>query len=129
MILAKVVKCVKNFKKILKKNEEITCECILTVEHEYGTFMKEKFDYLKLFRKAQHGDSKSVELLSRAARGRVYVYIFRLTLNEHLAEDVSQETLLKLILPISPILLIAGAIIIAAVRTIVMAATLTFLIL
>ncbi len=59
--------------------------------------MRNRIDYLKLFGEAQLGDSESFELLSRAARQRVYVYIFRLTLNEHLAEDVSQETLLGLV--------------------------------
>ena len=55
--------------------------------------MRNQVDYLKLFRKARLGDGESFELLSRAARGRVYIYIFRITLNEHLVEDVSQETL------------------------------------
>ena len=71
MLLGKMATYSKFFKKIPKKNEKSARECILIVESKYGTFMKEKFDYLKLFRKAQLEDGKSFELLSRAARERV----------------------------------------------------------
>ena len=48
-------------------------------------------------RDAQHGDPKSMDRLAEAARPRLYAYIYRLTLNHDLAQDLLQETLLKMV--------------------------------
>ena len=52
---------------------------------------------LKLIKQAQRGDRASVERLAGLLTSKVYAYIYRLTLNHHLAEDLCQETLLELV--------------------------------
>ncbi len=54
-------------------------------------------DCLELVKQAQLGDRASLERLAGLLRPKVYAYIYRLTLNHHLAEDLSQETLLDLV--------------------------------
>jgi RNA polymerase sigma-70 factor (ECF subfamily) len=51
----------------------------------------------ELVRKAQNGCQLSMESLIRQAEGGLYTYIFRLTLNHSLAEDIKQETLLEVV--------------------------------
>lgn len=48
-------------------------------------------------RQAQLGDRVSLDRLAEGARQRLYSYIYRLTLNHDLAQDLLQETLLKMI--------------------------------
>lgn len=52
---------------------------------------------VELLRKAQLGDRESMSRLARLARGRLFAYLFRLTLNNDLAQDLSQETLLTMV--------------------------------
>jgi RNA polymerase sigma-70 factor (ECF subfamily) len=48
-------------------------------------------------RHAQLGDPKSMDRLAEAARQRLYAYIYRLTLNHDLTQDLLQETLVKMV--------------------------------
>lgn len=52
---------------------------------------------LETIRRAQANDAQSQTLLSEAANKRVFTYIYRLTLDYHLAEDLTQECVLDLI--------------------------------
>jgi RNA polymerase sigma-70 factor (ECF subfamily) len=51
----------------------------------------------QLVRQAQLGDRVSLDRLAEGARQRLYAYIYRLTLNHDLAQDLLQETLLKMV--------------------------------
>lgn len=48
-------------------------------------------------RRAQLGDRVSLDRLAEGARQRLYAYIYRLTMNHDLAQDLLQETLLKMV--------------------------------
>src|SRR5512142_2597465 len=48
-------------------------------------------------RQAQLGDRQSMDRLAEAAQQRLYAYLYRLTLNHDLAQDLLQETLLKMV--------------------------------
>ena len=54
-------------------------------------------DFAQLVRQAQLGDRVSLDRLAEGARQRLYAYIYRLTLNHDLAQDLLQETLLKMV--------------------------------
>ena len=51
----------------------------------------------QLVRHAQLGDQRSLDRLAEAAQQRLYAYVYRLTLNHDLAQDLLQETLLKMV--------------------------------
>jgi RNA polymerase sigma-70 factor (ECF subfamily) len=53
--------------------------------------------FIELVRQAQLGDQGSMDWLAETARQRLYAYIYRLTLNHDLAQDLLQETLLKMV--------------------------------
>lgn len=53
--------------------------------------------FTDLVRQAQLGDRSSMDCLAQTARQRLYAYIYRLTLNHDLAQDLLQETLLKMV--------------------------------
>jgi RNA polymerase sigma-70 factor (ECF subfamily) len=53
--------------------------------------------FIELVRQAQLGDQGSMDWLAQTARQRLYAYIYRLTLNHDLAQDLLQETLLKMV--------------------------------
>jgi len=53
--------------------------------------------FAQLVRQAQLGDRISLDRLAEGARQRLYAYIYRLTLNHDLAQDLLQETLLKMV--------------------------------
>lgn len=53
--------------------------------------------FVELIRQAQLGDRVSLDRLAEGARQRLYAYIYRLTLNHDLAQDLLQETLLKMV--------------------------------
>ena len=59
--------------------------------------MDDKAGFAQLIRQAQLGDQRSMGELAEVVRGRVFVYIYRLTLDHDLAEDLLQETLLKMV--------------------------------
>ena len=52
---------------------------------------------LDCLRKAQQGYEESRSLLAQQARGKVYAFINRMTLDHDLSEDLTQETLMELI--------------------------------
>ena len=54
-------------------------------------------DYIGLIREAQAGRRQSVEALAELSWLRVYAYIYRLTGDRHLSEDLTQETLLNVV--------------------------------
>ncbi|MBA7640741.1 hypothetical protein ES703_48412 [subsurface metagenome] len=54
-------------------------------------------NYLELVRQAQLGNQESMNRLAQLAKGRVCAYIYRLTLNYDLTQDLLQETLLEMV--------------------------------
>jgi RNA polymerase sigma-70 factor (ECF subfamily) len=52
---------------------------------------------LDLIRKAQNGDQPSWAALAELIGPKVYAYVYRMTLDIHIAEDLSQETMVDLI--------------------------------
>lgn len=59
--------------------------------------MSEGDEVVALVRQAQFGDQQSMDRLAEVARRRLSAYIYRLTLNHDLAQDLLQESLLKMI--------------------------------
>jgi RNA polymerase sigma-70 factor (ECF subfamily) len=53
--------------------------------------------FSQLVRQAQLGDQQSLDRLAEAVAPRLQAYIYRLTLNHDLAQDLLQETLLKMV--------------------------------
>lgn len=51
----------------------------------------------QLVRQAQFGNQQSMSELARLAEGRLFAYIYRLTLNYDLTQDLLQNTLLKMV--------------------------------
>lgn len=54
-------------------------------------------DYLRTIKQAQLGDRDSMSRIAGEARKRVFVYIYRVTLDYHLAQDLSQDTVLEML--------------------------------
>jgi len=54
-------------------------------------------DDVELVRRAQRGDQRSLDRLAEEAGRRLSPYLFRLTLNQDLAQDLLQDTLLKMV--------------------------------
>ena len=54
-------------------------------------------DTLELVRKAQLGDRNSLDRLAETVRVRLYEYVYRLTLQEDLSQDIVQETMLEML--------------------------------
>lgn len=54
-------------------------------------------DHLGIIKQAQLGSRDNMSRLAEQARIRVFVYIYRITLDYHLAQDLSQETVLEMI--------------------------------
>jgi len=52
---------------------------------------------LNLIRQAQRGRQASVARLSKTVEGRIHRYIYRMTLDYHLTEDLCQDTLLEMV--------------------------------
>ncbi|MHC4566732.1 MAG: RNA polymerase sigma factor [Planctomycetota bacterium] len=59
--------------------------------------MTRTHDISELVSRAQRGDRESLGLLSARVRRRVFIYLYRMTLDYHLAEDLVQETVLYMI--------------------------------
>jgi RNA polymerase sigma-70 factor (ECF subfamily) len=59
--------------------------------------MSNSVNYPELLRKAQLGNSESMNSLAKVVQGRVCAYIYRITLDGVLAQDLSQETMLEMI--------------------------------
>ena len=54
-------------------------------------------DFLELVERARAGDEASLDRLAKAVEGRLCAYVYRLTLDEFLAQDLMQETLLEMV--------------------------------
>ena len=59
--------------------------------------MSEEQTWTELVKLAQQGHGNSVDLLARKAEGRLRAYIYRVTLDYELTEDLSQEVLLQMV--------------------------------
>jgi len=59
--------------------------------------METENGFVEWVRQAQLGDRLSLDRLAEGARQRLYGYIYRLTLNHDLAQDLLQDTLLKMV--------------------------------
>ena len=59
--------------------------------------MFDNSDYPQLVRQAQLGDSVGLNLLAQKVRGELSTYIYRVTLDFDLTEDIVQETLLEMV--------------------------------
>ncbi|MHC4203662.1 MAG: RNA polymerase sigma factor [Planctomycetota bacterium] len=59
--------------------------------------MNKSINLAKIVSRAQKGHKESLELLGVHVRQRVMVYLYRMTLDHHLAQDLTQETMLTII--------------------------------
>jgi RNA polymerase sigma-70 factor (ECF subfamily) len=59
--------------------------------------MQETVDYLDLIRRARLGEEGGMDRLAEQVQGRVFVYVLRLTLDESVAEDLCQETIMEMV--------------------------------
>ena len=59
--------------------------------------MPHRTDDIVLVQKAQLGDRDSLNRLAETARVRLHEFVLRLTLNEDLAQDIVQETMLEML--------------------------------
>jgi RNA polymerase sigma-70 factor (ECF subfamily) len=59
--------------------------------------MDSEHKYPELVRRAQRGEQQSMERLAQLAGPRLLIYIYRLTLDYDLAQDLLQETLLEMV--------------------------------
>jgi RNA polymerase sigma-70 factor (ECF subfamily) len=91
-----------SFCRILKKyrKKPVTkCE-FLDYKYRMRTDMDTSISQLEVFElitKAQAGDYESMSSLALQVQGKVTSYIYRLTLNQDVAEDLSQETLMHMV--------------------------------
>ena len=59
--------------------------------------MSEQLDFQELTRRAQQGDKQALDRLAELAVNPLRVYVYRLTLQEDLALEIVQETLLEMV--------------------------------
>ena len=59
--------------------------------------MDTNVNYPELISQAQLGDKQSMDRLAELAGARLRAYIYRLTLNYDLAQDLSQDTILEML--------------------------------
>ena len=59
--------------------------------------MSEEQTWTELVKLAQQGHGDSVDLLAQKAQGRLHAYVYRVTLDYELTEDLSQEVLLQMV--------------------------------
>ena len=53
-------------------------------------------DYIELVKQARLGSRESLDTLAKLVRGRLYAYVYRNVLREHLAQDIVQESMLEM---------------------------------
>jgi RNA polymerase sigma-70 factor, ECF subfamily len=58
--------------------------------------MSEQLDLMELAQRAQQGDKVALDRLAEIAAKRLRVYVYRLTLQDDLAQDIVQETMLEM---------------------------------
>jgi len=56
---------------------------------------------IQIIQQAQAGDPQSLSAVAKQVRQKVYTYIYRLTLDYHLTQDLTQETVLEMIKALS----------------------------
>ena len=59
--------------------------------------MEQELKWTGLVRRAQKGQKEDINKLAQEAEGRLCAYIYRVTLNYDLTQDMSQEVLLQMI--------------------------------
>ena len=59
--------------------------------------MDEDKEYIELVEKAQLGNRESFDTLAELVRDRLYAYVYRIVLQEHLAQDIVQESMLEML--------------------------------
>jgi RNA polymerase sigma-70 factor (ECF subfamily) len=59
--------------------------------------MNENIEIAQLVRQAQFGNRQSMSELAQLAEGRLFAYIYRLTLNYDLTQDLLQQTMLRMV--------------------------------
>ena len=59
--------------------------------------MKDRTGVTRLIERARRGDTEELNRLADAVRVRLYEYTVRMTLDEQLAEDIVQESLLTMV--------------------------------
>ena len=52
---------------------------------------------IQVIRQAQAGNKQSLSAVSEQVRQKVYTYIYRITLDYHIAQDLTQDTVLEMI--------------------------------
>jgi RNA polymerase sigma-70 factor (ECF subfamily) len=65
--------------------------------YETSKLMSTDADLVQVIAQAQLGDRASADRLANVARHRLFPYLYRLTLNYDLSQDLLQETLLKMV--------------------------------
>jgi len=58
--------------------------------------MVRQVNYIELVERAQRGDKESLNELAAIAKGRLHVYVYRLTLNDDLTQEIVQESLFEM---------------------------------
>jgi RNA polymerase sigma-70 factor (ECF subfamily) len=58
--------------------------------------MDQQLDQIELIRRAQCGDRQCLGQLAKQARSRLYTYVYRLTQEDDLAQEIVQESLLEM---------------------------------
>jgi len=58
--------------------------------------MDRQVDYIELVERARRGDKQSLDQLAGTAKDRLRVYVYRLTQNEDLTQEIVQESLLEM---------------------------------
>lgn len=58
--------------------------------------MDQQLDQIELIRRAQCGDRQCLGQLAKQARSRLYTYVYRLTQQDDLAQEIVQESLLEM---------------------------------
>jgi len=58
--------------------------------------MDEDKDYIELVEQARLGKRENLDTLAELVRGRLYAYVYRIVLKEHLAQDIVQESMLEM---------------------------------
>jgi RNA polymerase sigma-70 factor (ECF subfamily) len=62
----------------------------------HKTDMDRQVNEIELVERARHGDRQSLNTLAQIARERLRVYVYRLTLQEDLTQEIVQESLLEM---------------------------------
>lgn len=58
--------------------------------------MDDNREYIELVKQAQLGERGSLDCLAELVRGRSYAYVYRIVLQDDLAQDIVQESMLEM---------------------------------